>query len=173
MVVIAWLVIGAALLFFELHHMAFYALFAGIGALGAAIVAVFLPDAIALQVVVAIALTILGVVLARPWMSRVFHRHRVGGQIARGVHGGLVGQEAVALDEVGDQHSIGHVRLAGERWLAVTGGARIPAGTPVIVTDVRGTTLVVWPIDELDALEATPPVLDPPNNDAPDGADRS
>ena len=77
-----------------------------------------------------------------------------------GVHGGLVGQEAVALDEVGDTHHVGHVRLAGERWLAITGGPNISAGTSVFVTAVRGTTLEVWPVD-LKGIEA------------PDGADRS
>ncbi|SRR5581483_1637055 len=167
---IAWLVIGIALLLFELHHMAFYALFGGIGALGAAVVAVFFPEAIAVQVAVAVVLTIVGVAFARPYVSRVFHRHR-GEQVARGVHGGLIGQEAVALDEIGGPHSIGHVRLAGERWLAVSGGDTIAEGTAVVVTAVRGTTLTVWPVDALDAPIA--PMLDPPQHDAPDGADRS
>jgi membrane-bound ClpP family serine protease len=59
-----------------------------------------------------------------------------------------VGQEAVTLDEVADERHIGHIRLVGERWLAVSGsGDPIPAGTKVLVTSVRGTTLIVWPID--------------------------
>jgi membrane-bound ClpP family serine protease len=46
------------------------------------------------------------------------------------------------LDEVG------HVRLAGERWRAVSGAdVPIPPGTTVLVTAVRGTTLTVWPVD--------------------------
>ncbi|HEV3227549.1 MAG TPA: NfeD family protein, partial [Acidimicrobiales bacterium] len=75
-----------------------------------------------------------------------------------GVHGGLVGQEAVTLDEVGDQHHLGHIRLAGERWLATTSGPNIDAGRSVFVTAVRGTTLEVWPVD-MGSIEA------------PDGAD--
>jgi membrane protein implicated in regulation of membrane protease activity len=165
--VIAWVVLGVALLLFEMHHMAFYALFGAIGALAAAVVAAFLPDAIVLQGLVAVVLTIVGVVAARPYVSRVFHHHR-GGHVTRGVHGGLVGQEAVTLDEVGDDHSIGHVRLAGERWLAVSGGTNIPAGTPVLVTGLRGTTLIVWPVD---AIDRSTPLLEPPRTDAPDGAD--
>jgi len=165
--VIAWVALGVGLLLFEMHHMAFYALFGAIGALAAAIVAVFLPDAILLQGFVAVVLTILGVVAARPYVSRAFHRHG-GGHVTRGVHGGLVGQEAIALDEVGDDHSVGHVRLAGERWLAVSGGPNIPAGTPVLVTALRGTTLIVWP---LDAIDRSTPLLEPPRTDAPDGAD--
>jgi membrane protein implicated in regulation of membrane protease activity len=165
--VIAWVALGVGLLLFEMHHMAFYALFGAIGALAAAVVAVFLPDAVALQVVVAVVLTVVGVVAARPWVSRVFH-HQHSGHVTRGVHGGLVGQEAVTLDEVGDEHSIGHVRLAGERWLAVSGGTPIPAGTPVLVTALRGTTLIVWPVDSIDG---SPSVLDKPRTDAPDSAD--
>jgi membrane protein implicated in regulation of membrane protease activity len=147
--------------------MAFYALFGAVGALAAAVIAAFLPDAILLQGLVAVVLTVLGVVVARPFVSRTFHQHH-GGQVTRGVHGGLVGQEAVTLDVVGDDHSIGHVRLAGERWLAVSGGTNIPAGTPVLVTALRGTTLIVWPVD---AIDRSMPLLESPNTDAPDGAD--
>jgi membrane protein implicated in regulation of membrane protease activity len=99
-----------------------------------------------LQAIVAIAVSISGVIVARPYVSVVFHRHK-GGHVARGVHGGLVGQEAVTLDEVGDLHQVGHVRLAGERWLAVTSGPAIAPGCAVFVTAVRGTTLEVWPVD--------------------------
>lgn len=170
MLIIAWVVLGVALLLFELHHLALYAFFAGAGALAAAGVAIVFPDAIVLQLVVAVAVTVLGIWLARPAMSRAFHRHR-GGHVARGVHGGLVGQEALTLDAVGGPHHAGHVRLAGERWLAVSGSqAEITAGTPVVVTAVEGTTLTVWPVDSLDL---PPPVLSPPTTDAPDGADRS
>ena len=167
--VLVWVVLVVLLLFFEMHHMAFYALFAAVGALAAAVVALFAPDAIGVQAVVAILVSIAGVILVRPYVSTVFHRHR-GGQVARGVHGGLVGQEAVTLDEVGSQHSVGHVRLAGERWLAMTEGPPIASGHSVIVTAVRGTTLEVWPVDSLDAPRHQ---LEPPNTDAPDGADRS
>jgi membrane protein implicated in regulation of membrane protease activity len=145
-VVLVWVVLVVALVLFELHHLAFYSLFFAIGAFAAAIVAVIAPDAIGLQAIVAIAVSIAGVILVRPYVSNVFHRHK-GGHVARGVHGGLVGQEAVTLDEVGDLHQIGHVRLAGERWLAVTAGLPIDPGRSVVVTAVRGTTLEVWPVD--------------------------
>ena len=61
------------------------------------------PSAIGVQLVVAIAVAAAGVVAVRPAMSRTFHQHR-GGQVARGVHGGLVGQEALTLDQVGSLH---------------------------------------------------------------------
>jgi hypothetical protein len=40
------------------------------------------------------------------------------------------------------------VLLAGERWRAISGSDDpIPARTKVLVTAIRGTTLVVWPTD--------------------------
>jgi membrane protein implicated in regulation of membrane protease activity len=145
-VVLVWVVLVVALLLFELHHLAFYSLFFAIGAFAAGIVAVIAPDAIGVQALVAVAVSIAGVIVVRPYVSNTFHRHK-GGHVARGVHGGLVGQEAVTIDEVGDVHQIGHVRLAGERWLAVTAGPPIDPGRSVVVTAVRGTTLEVWPVD--------------------------
>jgi membrane protein implicated in regulation of membrane protease activity len=158
-VVLVWLVLFMALLFFELHHMAFYALFGAVGAFAAGIVALLAPDAIALQLMVSLVVAFAGVILIRPYVSRVFHQHR-GGHVAIGVHGGLVGQQAVTLDEIGDIHQVGHVRLAGERWLATTDGPKIGPGRTVVVTALQGTTLQVWPAD-LKSL------------DAPDGVDRS
>jgi membrane protein implicated in regulation of membrane protease activity len=103
----------------------------------------------------AVGLAIAGVVAVRPFVSTAF-AHRREGHVARGVHGGLVGQQALTLDEVGGPHHLGHVRLAGERWLAASGGGDvIPVDRAVVVTAVRGTTLVVWPLDG--------PSLDTPN----------
>lgn len=149
--VLVWLVLVVALVLFELHHLAFYALFVAIGAFAAGLVALVAPDAYVLQALVATAVSVAGVILIRPYVSNVFHRHR-GGHVAIGVHGGLVGQQALTLDEVGDTHHVGHVRLAGERWLATTAGPSIAPGTTVFVSAVRGTTLDVWPVD-LNSLE--------------------
>jgi membrane-bound ClpP family serine protease len=91
--------------------------------------------------------------------------------VARGVTGGLIGAEVVTLDVVGDTHEPGHVRLAGERWLAVSGsGHPLPPGTTVTVTGVQGTTLLVWP------LRPVPPhgtfeISNRDNAPAPDGAE--
>jgi membrane protein implicated in regulation of membrane protease activity len=178
-VAVIWLVVGVALLAVELHHLAFYALFGAVAAFAAALVAAFAPSAVVAQLVVAVVVTAVGVAAVRPRVSRAFaHRHE--GNVARGVHGGLVGAEAVTLDEVGDEHRAGHVRLAGERWLAVSGsGTALPPGTVVTVTGVRGTTLLVWPLRGPVGLAAWPdhePGLGnrstPPDiSAAPDGAE--
>lgn len=169
---VTWLVLGVVLFLIELRHLAFYVLFAAVGCFAAALVAALAPSAIPLQAGVAVVAAGAGVVLVRPSISRAF-AHRRDGHVAVGVHGGLVGQQAMTLDEVGDLSKVGHVRLIGERWLATSGsGASIPTGTNVLVTAVRGTTLVVWPVDGLGAPEITGEI-EPPGNGAPDGADGS
>jgi membrane protein implicated in regulation of membrane protease activity len=185
-VIVAWLVIGVILLLFESRHLAFYALFGAAGAFAAAIVAGFAPDEIFLQAIVGGAVTAVGIMAVRPRISRAFEQHR-GGRVARGVHGGLVGEEALTLDAIGGAHEVGHVRLAGERWLAYTEGKRLPAGTRVLVMAVRGTTLLVWPADddelpqlpELGNSHGAPGAVEPPapprnqseNNGAPGATD--
>ena len=144
---VAWLVLGIVLVAVELTHFAFFALFAAMGAFAAAGVAWVAPSALPLQILVAILVSALGIWLVRPLVSTAFHR-RHGGHVSPGVHGGLVGQEVTTLDDVGSSGQPGHVRLAGERWLAISGADHtIVAGTRVLVTAVAGTTLIVWPVD--------------------------
>lgn len=144
MLVAVWIIVGVVLLAVEMHHLAFYALFGAVGSFAAAGVAAAAPSAVPGQLGAAVATSAVGIVAVRPFVSRVVHRHR-GGRVARGVHGGLVDAEAVALDRIGGRGAPGHVRLEGERWLAVSGDDRvIEAGSTVLVTGVEGTTLTVW-----------------------------
>ena len=143
-----WIVGGLALLAVELHTVAFYAVFVALGCFAAGLLALFLPDAILVQAVLAAIVSIVGLVAIRPFASRTF-LHGSGGVVSRGVHGGLVGQEALTLDTVGDEHHPGHVQLASERWLAVTdSGQPLGADTAVTVAAVRGTTLLVRPLNQ-------------------------
>jgi membrane protein implicated in regulation of membrane protease activity len=153
MMVAIWFIAGLALVAVELHTVAFYSIFLAAGSFAAAIVALVLPDNVIVQAVVAAVVSLVGLVAIRPFASRTF-LHGSGGVVSRGVHGGLVGQEALTLDMVGDEHHPGHVQLASERWLAVTDHAQaLGADTTVTVTAVRGTTLLVRPVDRSAAFE--------------------
>jgi len=144
---IAWIVAGVVLLAIELHHLAFYSLFAALGCFAGAVVAVVAPDAIPVQVLAAVLVALLGIVLVRPRVSETLLA-RQGGHRGRGVHGGFVGHEVVTLDVVGGVDLVGHVELAGERWRAISGGdVTLAPGTRVVITGVEGTTLIVWPTD--------------------------
>ena len=145
---LVWLVGGLALLGLELHSQAFFAFFLAVGAFGATIVAAVNNEQWWPSVVAFTGLSAVGLVLARPVFVRR-QEQRLGPQLqlpgAAGV-GVLVGQQALTLDAIGDEHHPGHAQLAGERWLAVTdapGG--LQPDTAVRVVAVRGTTLVVMP----------------------------
>ena len=144
---VVWVVLALALLAVEMHHVAFYALFGAIGAGVAATVAVVAPGAVALQAAAALCSTALGVMLVRPYVSRAFgQRHH--GRVAVGVHGGLIGERVIVLDTVSGRPG-GHVRLAGEVWLATSGtDDLIPAGASAIVSGVTGTTLTVLAVED-------------------------
>ena len=157
MVAIVWLVLGVVLLAIEMRHLAFYALFGAAGCFAAGLTAVIVPDLIPLQIVVFGAVATVGILAVRPMMSRRFHTRLPSEPLGKGVAGTLVGEEVLTLDEVGDIHHIGHVRLAGERWLAASAsGSSIPAGSKVVVTSVEGTTLIVWPVNSLGMIERDP-----------------
>ena len=98
---VAWLVLGIVLIAVELSHFAFFAC-SGRSVLRRRVVAWVAPSAIPLQVLVAVAVAGLGIWLVRPLVSTAFHR-RHDGHVGRGVHGGLVGQEVLTLDVVGDR----------------------------------------------------------------------
>jgi membrane protein implicated in regulation of membrane protease activity len=178
MVVLVWLILGVVLLAVEMRHLAFYALFGAAGAFAAAIVAAIAPSAYPAQVAVAVLVAAIGMVAVRPMVSDAMHR-RFEGRLGRGVHGTLIGEEVMTLDVIGDIHQVGHVKLVGERWLAVSGsGFPIAADTRVLVTAVEGTTLTVWPVDGIsrplvEGLNAGPesPPEQPPAESPPTRAE--
>ena len=144
---VLWFVAALALLVLELASTTFFAVFLAAGAFAAGLLAFFVPDAaIWIQAVLAIVVAMGGVVVVRPFLSRRLRRHGEG-PLTPGVHGGFVGQRALALDDIGEELHPGHVRLAGETWLAFSDGRPIATGAPVIVTAVRGTTLMVRPAE--------------------------
>ncbi len=141
-----WAVVGLALLVAEIASSTFFAVFLAVGAFAAGLLAFVLPDSTApIQAAVGVIVSGIGVVVVRPSLSRRLLR-REPGAIGPGVHGGFVGQRALAMDDIGDELHPGHVRLVGEVWLAVTNAPEpIAADASVVITAVRGTTLVVRP----------------------------
>ena len=145
---VVWVAVAAGLVLFELHHLAFFALFGASGATAAAGVALVAPDAYAAQLGVGVAVTVLGIWLVRPYVSEVYERRHHAVHVAKGVHGGLIGHEAVTLDHVGGVSAKGHVRFVGERWLAhAVGDEPIGVGERVLIVAVEGTTLLVAPLE--------------------------
>lgn len=138
-----WVAVAVLLAAGEVHTQAFYALFLAIGALVAAVVS-GVGGPLWAQAIIGAAAALVGVLAVRPALRRLAEERRGAPYRFPGMAGSLVGLRAVTVDTVGDEHHPGHALLAKERWLAVTDAAEpIPSGTEVIVSAVRGTTLLV------------------------------
>ena len=142
--VVVWVFLGVAALAVEAAlSTAFFAFFLAIGFGGGAI-ADTVGTPLWLQLIVVAVVSLVGIAVLRPGLlARTAH----GPTVRTLGAGDLVGQQALTVDEVGDPHHPGHALLAGERWLAVTEGpVPLAPDTRVVITEVRGTTLVVYPL---------------------------
>lgn len=143
-----WVALTVGFVLVEVHTQAFYALFVAVGAAAAA-AAALLNGSLWLQGLLFAVVSIGGWALIRPVLRARFDRSApvtkfLGIQSSAD---GLVGQRAITLDTVGDEHHPGHLLFAGDRWLAVSDSAEpLPAQVSVVVVAVRGTTLLVHPV---------------------------
>lgn len=136
---VIWLILAGGLAAGEMTSGTFVLLMMAGGAVGGSIAAA-VGAPVALQVVVALALTVGLVWLVRP----IAIRHSYSGPPAITGAQALVGEEAVALSEV--TRDGGRVRLNGAEWSA---RSRDPAqviapGARVAVVAIDGATAVVW-----------------------------
>jgi membrane protein implicated in regulation of membrane protease activity len=139
----AWLWVLAAVVFvvIEVTNMAFFALFAAVGAVAAAVVSAAGGPPV-LQVIVFAVAAIGGLVaLRRPLLTAFGHRR--AGALKSGV-AALVGQQATVVDRVDRAEAAGLVHARGEDWPAITYDDQpCEPGQVVEVIDIDKTRLVV------------------------------
>ncbi|MDQ6746594.1 MAG: NfeD family protein [Candidatus Dormibacteraeota bacterium] len=151
--VLIWLAAAVVLLIAEVMTTAFFAIFLAVGAAVAGVVAAATGNVL-LEVLAFAIVSVGGVAVGRePLMRRVSNHGQL--PLLPGV-GQLVGQVAITVDAIGDEHHPGHAQLAGERWLAVTDMPEpLAPSQEVVVVAVRGTTLLVRPTHPLPALSSS------------------
>ena len=135
-----WIIVAIVFAVAEVMTVAFFAVFITVGALAAALVSLLGFD-LWVQAIVLGVIGVVGIFAARPFFMERLHigRHR----LESGAES-MVGQRAVLTDPILGSGQPGHVKLAGELWPAITeDGSPLPANTPIIVTDLRSTVLVV------------------------------
>ena len=82
----------------------------------------------------------------------------------------LVGEHGVVLEEIpSGGHDLGLVRVHREEWRAESAGGHdlIPAGTRVRVVEVRGTRVIVNPVDQIEPPSPPSPELEPGQHKEP------
>lgn len=73
-----------------------------------------------------------------------------------------IGQEALVTQTIPGQTELGLVRLEREDWRAESlTGAPLPVGTPVVVTRVTGTRVIVMPVNSSETWRSQDPTAPP------------
>ena len=143
MAVFFWVVIIVLSALAELHTNALAALFVGLGA-GVAFVVALGGASFPVQALVWLVVTVATMAFLRPLALKKLRPP--GGDLSGPIHTTLTGQFGVVEAEVGDEIHPGRIKIRGESWKAVTdAGEVIAPSTPVVVTKAYGTTLWVEP----------------------------
>ena len=138
---IVWLVVALVFAVVEVATAVLLGAFFTLGALAAA-VAAFLGAGVVTQAIVFAVVSVLGLVIARPPLM-AYLRTRRGPETRSGAYA-MIGQTAVLIDPIRGPHDRGHVRIAGEEWLALTrDGTPVEEGATVRVVEIKGATLLV------------------------------
>jgi membrane protein implicated in regulation of membrane protease activity len=135
-----WIIVAIAFAVAEVMTVAFFAAFITIGALAAAVVSL-LGFGLLVQAIVLGVIGVVGIFAARPFLVERLH---IGRRRLQSGAEGMIGQRAVLTEPILGSGQPGHVKIAGELWPAITeDGSPLPATTPVIVTDLHSTVLIV------------------------------
>src|SRR5258708_14358915 len=111
-----WVIVAIAFAVVEVMTVAFFAVFITIGALGAAL-ASLLGFNLLVQAIVLGGLGVAGILIARPFLVERLH---IGRPTLRSGADSMVGQQAVLLEPILGVGQPGPLKIAGERWPALT-----------------------------------------------------
>lgn len=129
-----WLIIGVLLVIAEMTTFTFYLLWLGLGALAGMLIALIVPSAWLLQLVVAGAVAIVLTYSTKPLTARLHGKREFRDPVDE-----LVGKQGEVIEDIG-LSTMGIVRIGTETWSA-TADTPIPKGERVIV-ERRGTAVV-------------------------------
>ena len=128
-----WVLAGIAVMLAELAVPGFVIIFFGFGCWGAAIVAVFAPDAYSAQVVVFLIVSVASLMTLRKVAMRVFVGRSEGPETED--LGNVPVGTRITLGQDLEAGRVGRVRFRGAMWDAVSED-RIPAGSEAEITGV-------------------------------------
>ena len=135
---ICWLAVFVLLIVIELATMGLTTIWFAGGAV-AGFVASMLGANVVIQAVVFFVVSIVLLIFTRPFAVRYINSNKTKTNID-----GLIGQEALVLEEINNIRETGCARLEGKEWTARSvDDTVIPADTVVIVERIEGVKLIV------------------------------
>lgn len=137
---ILWIILAVAFLAVEFGTVALVSLWFVIGAL-AALAACLLNAAVWLQVAVFLGVSLLMLLLLRPFLRRYVDPHKVPTNVDA-----IIGREGVVTETVDNLRGSGAVKIGGMTWSARSeDGVALGVNTVVRVCAVEGVKLIVVP----------------------------
>ena len=135
---ICWLAVFVLLIVIELATMGLTTIWFAGGAV-AGFIASMLGANVVIQAVVFFVVSIVLLIFTRPFAVRYINSTKTQTNID-----GLIGQEALVLEEINNIRETGCARLEGKEWTARSvDDTVIPADTVVIVERIEGVKLIV------------------------------
>ena len=135
---ICWLAVFVLLIVIELATMGLTTIWFAGGAV-AGFIASMLGANVVIQAVVFFVVSIVLLIFTRPFAVRYINSNKTKTNID-----GLIGQEALVLEEINNIRETGCARLEGKEWTARSvDDSVIPADTVVIVERTEGVKLIV------------------------------
>ncbi len=141
-----WIVVALIFAVAEVATTAFFAAFLAAGAIAAAAVA-FAGQGTLTQALAFAAVSLLGIVVARPWLRRRFNGLRRAETLSGAIS--MTGEVATVVETVVGRQPTGlrrkgHVRILGEDWPAASSDDSVLSpGTLVQIVGIERSTLVV------------------------------
>ncbi len=135
---IIWLIIVAVMLIIEIFTMGLTTIWFSLGAVVAAI-ASGLEAPIWLQIVLFSVVSVIVMILVRPFAVKVINKERIKTNIEE-----IVGEKAVVIEEIDNEKEKGMVRFRGVEWMARSVDGSILAVDEIVTIDtVSGVKLIV------------------------------
>jgi len=139
-----WLMLAVGFFLIELMHASWVILWFGLGALFAALVALFFPQAIPYQVITFFVASSLLFLFARRITLALFFPE---GKVEK-FDPGTIGKEVLCVEDIDNHNSKGAVRLYGVPWNARSNDDEviIQSGQRVEIIRQEGNTIIVHPV---------------------------
>lgn len=114
-----------------------------IGAITAAVVSIFVPDNIWLQVLLFAVVSLIALLVTRPFVKKVTHTKKLPTNADR-----YIGMQGFVKTDIDNSEGVGQVNINGSVWSAKSeNGSVIKEGTKVTVKKISGAKLIVAPVE--------------------------
>ncbi len=139
-----WLILFIVLLVIEAATLGLACIWFAVGSLVALFVS-FSRVGFLWQVIICLAVSIVLLILVRPWALQRFNRRRI-----RTNAKSLIDQDAVVIEDIDNLQAKGRALISGQEWAARSAdeAQTIPEGTRVVVKEISGVKLIVEPKKE-------------------------